>query len=121
MNIGIIGSGNLGGTLGRRWARNGHQVTFGARAPNSEEVRNLTSEAGPTAKGAPVAEAAKSDILLLATPWTAAEEVLRTCGDFSGKIVIDATNPLLPSLDGLSIGTTISRANRWPVGPEERA
>jgi ketopantoate reductase len=33
MNIGIIGAGNVGGTLGTRWARNGHNVAFGVRDP----------------------------------------------------------------------------------------
>jgi 8-hydroxy-5-deazaflavin:NADPH oxidoreductase len=33
MNIAIIGAGNVGGTLGGRWAHNGHKVTFGVRNP----------------------------------------------------------------------------------------
>ena len=33
MNIAIIGAGNVGGTLGTRWAKNGHKVTFGVRKP----------------------------------------------------------------------------------------
>ena len=35
MNIGIIGSGNVGGTLGTRWAKGGHHVTFGSRDPGA--------------------------------------------------------------------------------------
>ncbi len=31
MNIGIIGTGNMGGALGARWATNGHSVLFGSR------------------------------------------------------------------------------------------
>jgi predicted dinucleotide-binding enzyme len=41
MEIGVIGAGNVGGTLGRRWAQAGHAVVFGVRDPNDEKVRTL--------------------------------------------------------------------------------
>jgi 8-hydroxy-5-deazaflavin:NADPH oxidoreductase len=41
MNIGILGSGNVGGTLGTRWAERGHQVVFSSRNPNFEEMKPL--------------------------------------------------------------------------------
>ena len=46
MEIGIIGAGNVGGTLGRRWAQAGHAVVFGVRDPNDERVRTLLAAAG---------------------------------------------------------------------------
>jgi 8-hydroxy-5-deazaflavin:NADPH oxidoreductase len=102
MKIGIIGAGNVGGTLGRRWAQNGHAVCFASRtAGNNAEC------------------AAASDVILLATPWPAAEEAIRSCGDLTGKIVVDATNPLLPTLDGLSVGCTNSAGEQvaqWARG-----
>ena len=110
MKIGIIGAGNVGGTLGKRWAKNGHQVTFAYRSSPPE---TLLRESGPTAKAATPAETARSsDVLLLATPWENAEDALKGCGDLSGKTVIDATNPLLPGLAGLALGTTTSAAER---------
>ena len=33
MRIGIIGAGNVGGTLGSAWAKRGHEVAFGSRGP----------------------------------------------------------------------------------------
>ena len=39
MEIGVIGAGNVGGTLGRRWTQKGHKVVFGVREPNDEKVR----------------------------------------------------------------------------------
>ena len=52
MNIGIIGSGNVGGVLGSRWAAAGHKVVFGTRNPQSEEIQKLVAEAGPNASAA---------------------------------------------------------------------
>ena len=37
MNIGIIGVGNVGGTLGRRWAQLGHSIAYGVREPEGEK------------------------------------------------------------------------------------
>lgn len=120
MKIGIIGSGNVGGTLGKRWAGNGHTVVFATRDPGSEEARKLQSEAGPNATLGSNADAAgPSDIVVFATPWQATEEALRSAGDVSGKIVIDATNPLLPGLEGLSVGCSTSAAEQlagWASG-----
>src|SRR3954469_16638012 len=107
MNIGIIGSGNVGGTLGTRWAQAGHQVTFASRKPESKEMQELLANAGPNARVGTSSDAAQADVLLLATPWPNTEEALRSAGDLSGKILIDATNPLL-NLDALDLGTTTS-------------
>jgi len=116
MNIGIIGAGNVGGTLGKRWAQNGHRLIFSSREPASEQMRKLLADAGPGARSGSVAEtAAASDVLVIATPWPATEEVLKSAGDLSGKILIDATNPLLPGLEGLSVGTTTSAAEQVAV------
>src|SRR5438067_332170 len=52
MKIGIIGSGNVGGALGTRWARAGHSVVFGSRRPESDEMKQLVAKAGATARAA---------------------------------------------------------------------
>jgi len=70
MNIGIIGSGNVGGALGARWAKAGHQVIFGSRDPGAEDLKQLLARAGSNARADKLQDAAKSgDVLLLATPW----------------------------------------------------
>jgi len=118
MNLGIIGSGNVGGTLGTRWAQAGHQVTFATRKPDSKEMQELVAGAGPTARAASVQDAAKAEVILLATPWPATEEIVRSAGDLSGKVLIDVTNPLL-NLDGLALGTTTSggeQVAQWAAG-----
>ncbi|HXA50248.1 MAG TPA: NADPH-dependent F420 reductase [Candidatus Acidoferrum sp.] len=118
MKIGIIGSGNVGGTLGTRWAQAGHQVTFASRKPESKEMRELLANAGPNARAGTVADATQEQLLLVATPWPNTEEALRSAGDLSGKILIDATNPLL-NLDALDLGTTTSggeKVAQWARG-----
>jgi hypothetical protein len=57
MNIGIIGSGNVGGTLGKRWAKTGHKIIFSARDRGSAAMQKLVSEAGPSASAASVSDA----------------------------------------------------------------
>jgi hypothetical protein len=113
MKIGILGSGNVGGTLGTRWAKGGHDVVFSSREPDSPKMRELLAGAGKTARAAGTAEtAAGADVVLLATPWPATKSVLAEAGDLSGKIVIDAVNPVLPDLSGLALGTTTSAAEQ---------
>jgi hypothetical protein len=120
MRIGIIGAGNVGGTLGTRWAALGHEVLFASRHPESEEMRSLVTRAGGHSRAAsPAAAAAASDALLLATPWPATRDVVTGLGDLSGKILIDATNPLLPRLAGLEFANTTSGAEQiasWAPG-----
>jgi predicted dinucleotide-binding enzyme len=100
MRIGIVGSGNVGGTLGRRFAESGHQVTFGSRRPDSEEAQQLARI--PNARVASPRDAAQSsEVVVLATPWPATRDVLRGLGDLTGKILLDATNPLTATFDAI--------------------
>ena len=52
MNIAIIGAGNVGGALGRSWAKAGHAIVYGVRDPQAEKTRALVAE---TARGATAA------------------------------------------------------------------
>ena len=120
MKIGIIGSGNVGGTLGTRCAKAGHQVTFGSRDPGAADLKQLLARAGSNARAATLQDAAKSgDVLLLATPWPVTKDIVQGLGDLTGKVLIDATNPLLPDLSGLALETTTSAAEQvagWARG-----
>lgn len=119
MNIGIIGAGKVGGTLGTRWARNGHNVAFGVRDPNSAEVRELVRKAGSGTATTLQGAASYGDVLLLSTPWGVTQQVVEGLGDLSGKILIDAVNPFLPDLSGLAIGTNTSACEQiaqWAKG-----
>lgn len=118
MRIGIIGAGNVGGALGKGWARAGHEVTFGVRNPSDPKVQRLVEETG--AKAASVTDAAAgAEVVVLATPWDATEGIVRSLGDLAGRIVFDATNPLAPQLSGLTHGFDTSAAEMiagWAPG-----
>ncbi|WP_446051357.1 NADPH-dependent F420 reductase [Zobellia laminariae] len=100
MKIGIIGSGNIGGNLGKHWAKAGHEVLFSSRHP--EELKDLASEAGNNAQAMGIKEAFESnaDVYLLAMPFKAVDEMAKTyASQYSNKLIIDATNPY-PERDG---------------------
>jgi NADPH-dependent F420 reductase len=93
MKIGILGAGNIGGNLGRRWAQGGHAIRFGVRKP--DEIATLVDACGAQASaGDAKSAAAFGDVVVLALPWGAVKDVLGSIGDLRGKIVVDATNPL---------------------------
>jgi len=119
MQIAIIGTGSVGSTLGGRLAEKGHQVIYGTRDPQNDKVKKLIdSQKGTKAKS--VREAvAPSEVVVLATPWPATEDAVKSAGDLKGKIVIDCTNPLAPKLSGLSVGLTTSAGEKvadWAEG-----
>ena len=120
MRIAVLGTGNVGSTLGRRWAKNGHEIIFGARDPESGKVRSLLSSIGGSARATSVKEAvAASDVVVLTIPWDATQDVIREAGSLDGKIVIDCTNPLAEGLSGLSVGLTTSAGEKvaeWARG-----
>jgi predicted dinucleotide-binding enzyme len=109
MKIGIIGSGNVGGALGSRWAKVGHEVLFGTRDTQGSEIQQLVARASGKTSAATLADAAhEGEVLLLATPWPATQQIVTGLGDLNGKILIDATNPLKDDLSGLTHGTNTS-------------
>ncbi len=110
MKIAVLGTGNVGGTLGRRWAQAGHDVCFGSRYPESEKVQALLASAPGTTAHPLVEAVAKSDAILLAIPWNTAQETIAALGDISGKILIDCINPLNATFNGLTHGHTTSAA-----------
>ncbi|QQX76193.1 MULTISPECIES: NADPH-dependent F420 reductase [Aequorivita] len=100
MKIGVIGSGNIGGNLGKHWAKAGHEVLFTSRHP--EQLNQLVQEAGGTSKAVSLDEAweANADVYLLAVPFKAIDKLSELyAGEYGNKIIIDATNPY-PERDG---------------------
>lgn len=105
MKIAVIGTGGVGRTLGTRFASLGHDVVFTARNLESDNMKACLSEAGGKASAAAVSDAvAGADAVLLATQYRDAHAALESAGDLSGKIIIDATNPLKPDNSGLTLG-----------------
>ena len=120
MKIGVIGAGNVGGALGKGWAKKGHQVILGVRNPSDPEVGALLKQAGGSARAGSVAEAAQfGEVVVFATPWPATQDAVRNAGNLSGKVVFDCTNPLKEDMSGLEVGHTTSAAEQvasWAKG-----
>jgi len=119
--VGVIGTGRVGGALGPQLARHGYKVVYGSRDPTAKKVQDLVSQTGPGTEATSQKEAAaQADFILLAVPWSATEEVLKGLGDLSGKILLDAVNPLQRADDGL-LETAVSTSGalhvqRWAPG-----
>jgi predicted dinucleotide-binding enzyme len=94
VDVAVIGSGNIGATLARRWDGAGHRVTLGARDPSSSKAqaarRGLAADARVTT---PAAAILGADAVLIATPGDAVPGIVTELGHaLAGTIVIDATN-----------------------------
>ncbi len=97
MNIGIIGSGNIGANAARLFAQSGHDVIVSnSRGP--ESLQDLVTEIGPNARATTVEEAADfGEVVLVAVPFFARDTLPSEA--LNDKIVIDATN-YYPGRDG---------------------
>ena len=96
MNIGIIGSGNIGGTLARLLTSAGHSVAISNRR-GPESLRAFVDSLGANCKAVTPEDAVLgSDLIILAIPWTARQS-LPGPEIFAGKVVVDACNPYVGS------------------------
>lgn len=99
--IAILGTGRVGSALGPRFARLGMRVVYGSREPERADVHELVARTGHGASArSPAAAVAEADIVVLAIPWRATEELVKSL-DLIGKIVIDVTNALELGDDGM--------------------
>lgn len=91
--IAVIGTGNVGSALTRGFAKGGHQIK--ATGHDENAVKEL---------------AAWADLVVLAVPFKALDEVVRELGGAAdGKPVVDVTNALGPNMN-LAVGFTTSGA-----------
>lgn len=95
MRISIIGTGNIGGGLGRAWAAKGHAITFGVRQVDDADTVALAGEIGASVATIPEA-LASAEVIALATPFAAVPAVAAALPDWTGRLVIDCTNPIGP-------------------------
>lgn len=110
MNIGILGSGLMGGKLGTLFARAGHDVVF-SYARSERKLKKLAREAQGNARAGTPAEAARdSEALLLAVHWSRVNDVLKQAGDVSGKVIVSCVLPMNANDTALVVAHTSSGA-----------
>jgi predicted dinucleotide-binding enzyme len=99
--VGVIGTGDMGDSLGPRFSELGYRVVYGSRNPESDKVKALVRKTGGNASATTQREAAQqADIVLTLVPWPPMETVARNLGDLNGKIVIDVSMPFEQGDDG---------------------
>ena len=114
MKVGILGSGDVAKALGTGFVTLGHEVRLGSRTADNPKSTAWAKTAHGKGSTGTFAEAAEfGELVVLATLGVATEEAIRMAGPshFDGKVVIDTTNPLAFSAQGLpslAIGHTTS-------------
>lgn len=92
--IGIVGAGRLGQALSRRAAAAGVEVII-CNSRDPATLAGFVRDAGPGIAAATIAEATSPEIVVLAVPWQRLDAVFETVPDWEGRIVVDATNPIV--------------------------
>src|SRR5690242_18677437 len=110
MKLAVIGSGNIGKSIGTWASRENYEVIFSAK--NEQHAQEAAKAAGNNAKAADVQKAVEmADVVLLAVPYDAVKDVIAEVGpQLKGKVLIDATNALTNDFSGLKLGFTTSAA-----------
>lgn len=92
MKIGIVGSGQIGGSIGKLWSQAGHEVLFSSRHP--ERLVELAEQAGGAARaGMPEEAIAFGDAVLLSIPFAVVPDFGRSMTQALGrKVVLDTAN-----------------------------
>ncbi len=112
MSYAIIGSGPVGDALARAFARKNIEVVIASRRP-PEALVPLAEAIGPTVRPMSMGDAIKAEIILLAVPFWAHQEVAKAAANWHGKVVIDVTNSLGVSpeeLDDLPSSVVVAKA-----------
>lgn len=93
--VGIIGAGRIGQAMARTALRAGRSVAI-ANSRGAESLTSMVSALGDGVWAATVQQAAAAGIVVIAVPWPRVQQALKDL-EWSGQIVIDATNDFEPS------------------------
>jgi predicted dinucleotide-binding enzyme len=105
MDIAIIGAGNVGKALTSSVTRAGHSVTISSARGDS--ARTTAAQFGARAVASSREAAEGADLVILAVPYSAVDDVLAEIGPgLRGKVLVDATNPVKPDYTGLATNGT---------------
>jgi 8-hydroxy-5-deazaflavin:NADPH oxidoreductase len=108
MKIGIIGSGNIGGTAAKLFVNAGHEVAI-SNSREPESLISLVNSIGPNIKASTVEDIIKfGEVILLAILWRRRQDLLSVSDLFDGKVVIDAMNPYSEKFEVIDLGDSTS-------------
>lgn len=120
MKVAIIGAGTVGTALGSSLTKAGYEVTLSASTP--ESARAAAAEIGAESADRPVDAVRDAEVVILAVPYVGAgERVAAEIADAAtGRIVIDATNPVKLDYSGLAVSGTSAAEEFQRMLPESR-
>ena len=99
MRIAFLGYGNVGAPLADHLQRVGHEVILASADPGAESVKKALARNNDLKSGPIEPSVAAAEVVFLATPFAANEELLRPLVKvLRGKILVDCTNPVGPDL-----------------------
>ncbi|MGW7406526.1 NADPH-dependent F420 reductase [Streptomyces sp. NPDC054833] len=121
MRYAVLGTGEVGRTLGGKLVRLGHEVTLGSRTKDNPAALEWAREAGAGASAGTFAEAAAAaEVIVNAVGGRVAQMALEAAGaaNLDGKVVVDVSNPLafeegqlrLDPVESDSVGERLQRA-----------
>lgn len=113
MNIAIIGTGNIGGTLAAKWALTGHRIFLGVRDVENFKGKELLGE---TITAHTIADAVKNaDVILIAAVPPATRDIVNAMGDVDNKVIIDAMNSVRTKAENFD--STAQALREWTSSP----
>ncbi len=102
MNIAIIGTGNIGGTLAKRFADNEHAVFLGVRNTQEFKGKELLAYSKNIIAHTITEAVSKAEVIVIAVPAQFAHEAAKSLGDVSGKVIIDTMNGVFMRPEGFT-------------------
>jgi len=104
MKVGILGTGGMAAALGGAWTEAGHNVLIGGRS--QERAERTAGRIGAAGHGTLADAAGHGEAILVAIPATDAPQLVGgLASSLAGRTVIDCTNPIVSSSDGLMLNT----------------
>lgn len=95
--LAVLGAGNIGGTLGRKWHAAGHQVAFGVSDPGGKNAQALRADLGDTVTIGTIDEVLDTnpDIVVMALPGVQMDALIsKHAARLDGHVIIDTANRL---------------------------
>ncbi len=97
VRLAVLGAGNIGGTLGRKWCAAGHRVAFGVRDPRGKNAQALRADLGNAITLGTIDEALHSDpeVIVMALPGVQMDALIaKHAAECDGRVIIDTANRL---------------------------
>lgn len=97
LNLAVLGAGNIGGTLGRKWCAAGHQVAFGVSDPGGKNAQVLREDLGDKVIIGTIDEALDTQpgVVVMALPGIQMDALItKHAAQLDGRVIIDTANRL---------------------------